>query len=175
MGLIAGTIATGILAVIICSLLVVVTLFYWKNKNKYEEEEIPNEIRCLFLPSLPYSSIHPFIYPSIHSVIHSFIHQIKLYLIVIQCHKGLHRSKSHPKLSEKTRPTIRERNNENLERSNSVIHAFHPSIHPLNPVSFIHKALWSSVKLYIHWCLEPVSVGLLQIRHSGRSGLCSVD
>lgn len=44
-GLIAGTIATGILAVIICSLLVVVTLFYWKNKNKYEEEEIPNEIR----------------------------------------------------------------------------------------------------------------------------------
>uniref|UniRef100_A0A3B3Z3W8 Ig-like domain-containing protein n=1 Tax=Poecilia mexicana TaxID=48701 RepID=A0A3B3Z3W8_9TELE len=44
-GLIAGTIATGILAVIICSLLVVVTLFYWKNKNRYEEEEIPNEIR----------------------------------------------------------------------------------------------------------------------------------
>lgn len=53
MGLIAGTIATGVLAVIICSLLVVVTLFYWKNKNKYDEEEIPNEIRfglelCLF-------------------------------------------------------------------------------------------------------------------------------
>uniref|UniRef100_A0A3Q4HGS1 Immunoglobulin superfamily member 11 n=1 Tax=Neolamprologus brichardi TaxID=32507 RepID=A0A3Q4HGS1_NEOBR len=44
-GLIAGTIATGVLAVIICSLLVVVTLFYWKNKNKYDEEEIPNEIR----------------------------------------------------------------------------------------------------------------------------------
>uniref|UniRef100_A0A3P9NKQ5 Immunoglobulin superfamily member 11 n=1 Tax=Poecilia reticulata TaxID=8081 RepID=A0A3P9NKQ5_POERE len=44
-GLIVGTIATGILAVVICSLLVVVTLFYWKNKNKYEEEEIPNEIR----------------------------------------------------------------------------------------------------------------------------------
>uniref|UniRef100_A0A3B4EXG2 Immunoglobulin superfamily member 11 n=1 Tax=Pundamilia nyererei TaxID=303518 RepID=A0A3B4EXG2_9CICH len=44
-GLIAGTIATGVLAVVICSLLVVVTLFYWKNKNKYDEEEIPNEIR----------------------------------------------------------------------------------------------------------------------------------
>ncbi|XP_010869095.2 immunoglobulin superfamily member 11 isoform X2 [Esox lucius] len=49
-GLIAGTIATGVLAVIICSLLVVVTLFYWKNKNKYEEEEIPNEIREDDLP-----------------------------------------------------------------------------------------------------------------------------
>uniref|UniRef100_A0A096MB72 Immunoglobulin superfamily member 11 n=1 Tax=Poecilia formosa TaxID=48698 RepID=A0A096MB72_POEFO len=49
-GLIAGTIATGILAVIICSLLVVVTLFYWKNKNRYEEEEIPNEIREDDLP-----------------------------------------------------------------------------------------------------------------------------
>lgn len=48
MGLIAGTIATGILAVIICCLLVVVTLFYWKNKNKYDEEEIPNEIRFGF-------------------------------------------------------------------------------------------------------------------------------
>lgn len=47
-GLIAGTIATGVLAIIICSLLVVVTLFYWKNKNKYDEEEIPNEIRCGF-------------------------------------------------------------------------------------------------------------------------------
>lgn len=47
-GLIAGTIATGVLAVIICSLLVAVTLFYWKNKNKYDEEEIPNEIRLAF-------------------------------------------------------------------------------------------------------------------------------
>lgn len=47
-GLIAGTIATGVLAVIICSMLVVVTLFYWKNKNKYDEEEIPNEIRFGF-------------------------------------------------------------------------------------------------------------------------------
>lgn len=46
-GLIAGTIATGVLAVVICSLLVVVTLFYWKNKNKYDEEEIPNEIRLV--------------------------------------------------------------------------------------------------------------------------------
>lgn len=47
-GLIAGTIATGVLALIICSLLVVVTLFYWRNKNKYDEEEIPNEIRSDF-------------------------------------------------------------------------------------------------------------------------------
>lgn len=53
-GLIAGTIATGVLAVIICSMLVVVTLFYWKNKNKYDEEEIPNEIRFGFdLSSFP--------------------------------------------------------------------------------------------------------------------------
>ncbi|XDV33132.1 hypothetical protein PO909_003688 [Leuciscus waleckii] len=44
-GLIAGTIVTGVLALVICSLLVLVTLFYWRNKNKYEEEEIPNEIR----------------------------------------------------------------------------------------------------------------------------------
>ncbi|XP_056468164.1 immunoglobulin superfamily member 11 [Gadus chalcogrammus] len=49
-GLIAGTIATGVLALIICSLLVVVSLFYWKNKNKYDEEEIPNEIREDDLP-----------------------------------------------------------------------------------------------------------------------------
>ncbi|CAL8350883.1 unnamed protein product [Lota lota] len=49
-GLIAGTIATGVLALIICCLLVVVTLFYWKNKNKYDEEEIPNEIREDDLP-----------------------------------------------------------------------------------------------------------------------------
>jgi hypothetical protein len=62
-GLIAGTIATGVLAVIICSLLVLVTLFYWKNKNKYEEEEIPNEIRWVFhcIPSfcrLPHISVN---------------------------------------------------------------------------------------------------------------------
>ncbi|XP_067102777.1 immunoglobulin superfamily member 11 [Osmerus mordax] len=59
-GLIAGTIATGILAVIICSLLVVVTLFYWKNKNKYEEEEIPNEIREDDLPPKRSSSAKAF-------------------------------------------------------------------------------------------------------------------
>ncbi|XP_023207647.1 immunoglobulin superfamily member 11 isoform X1 [Xiphophorus maculatus] len=59
-GLIAGTIATGILAVIICSLLVVVTLFYWKNKNKYEEEEIPNEIREDDLPPKRSSSVKAF-------------------------------------------------------------------------------------------------------------------
>uniref|UniRef100_A0A096M345 Immunoglobulin superfamily member 11 n=1 Tax=Poecilia formosa TaxID=48698 RepID=A0A096M345_POEFO len=59
-GLIAGTIATGILAVIICSLLVVVTLFYWKNKNRYEEEEIPNEIREDDLPPKRSSSVKAF-------------------------------------------------------------------------------------------------------------------
>ncbi|XP_040045844.2 immunoglobulin superfamily member 11 isoform X1 [Gasterosteus aculeatus] len=59
-GLIAGTIATGILAVIICSLLVVFTLFYWKNKNKYDEEEIPNEIREDDLPPKRSSSVKAF-------------------------------------------------------------------------------------------------------------------
>ncbi|XP_017289853.1 immunoglobulin superfamily member 11 isoform X3 [Kryptolebias marmoratus] len=59
-GLIAGTIATGILAVIICALLVVVTLFYWRNKNKYEEEEIPNEIREDDLPPKRSSSVKAF-------------------------------------------------------------------------------------------------------------------
>ncbi|XP_034405168.1 immunoglobulin superfamily member 11 isoform X2 [Cyclopterus lumpus] len=59
-GLIAGTIATGVLAVIICSLLVVVTLFYWKNKNKYDEEEIPNEIREDDLPPKRSSSAKAF-------------------------------------------------------------------------------------------------------------------
>uniref|UniRef100_A0A667Y4Y7 Immunoglobulin superfamily member 11 n=1 Tax=Myripristis murdjan TaxID=586833 RepID=A0A667Y4Y7_9TELE len=59
-GLIAGTIATGVLAVIICSLLVVVTLFYWKNKNKYDEEEIPNEIREDDLPPKRSSSVKAF-------------------------------------------------------------------------------------------------------------------
>uniref|UniRef100_A0A8C7V5T4 Ig-like domain-containing protein n=1 Tax=Oncorhynchus mykiss TaxID=8022 RepID=A0A8C7V5T4_ONCMY len=59
-GLIAGTIATGVLAVIICSLLVLVTLFYWKNKNKYEEEEIPNEIREDDLPPKRSASVKAF-------------------------------------------------------------------------------------------------------------------
>uniref|UniRef100_A0A3P9M2S0 Immunoglobulin superfamily member 11 n=1 Tax=Oryzias latipes TaxID=8090 RepID=A0A3P9M2S0_ORYLA len=59
-GLIAGTIATGVLAVIICALLVVVTLFYWRNKNKYEEEEIPNEIREDDLPPKRSSSVKAF-------------------------------------------------------------------------------------------------------------------
>ncbi|KAL6116433.1 igsf11 [Pungitius sinensis] len=59
-GLIAGTIATGVLAVIICSLLVGFTLFYWKNKNKYDEEEIPNEIREDDLPPKRSSSVKAF-------------------------------------------------------------------------------------------------------------------
>ncbi|KAJ8256608.1 hypothetical protein COCON_G00187600 [Conger conger] len=60
LGLIAGTVATGVLALIICSLLVVVTLFYWKNKNKYEEDEIPNEIREDDLPPKRSSSVKAF-------------------------------------------------------------------------------------------------------------------
>ncbi|XP_051717812.1 immunoglobulin superfamily member 11 [Ctenopharyngodon idella] len=59
-GLIAGTIVTGILALVICSLLVLVTLFYWRNKNKYEEEEIPNEIREDDLPPKRSSSVKAF-------------------------------------------------------------------------------------------------------------------
>ncbi|XP_055003767.1 immunoglobulin superfamily member 11 [Boleophthalmus pectinirostris] len=59
-GLIAGTIATGVLAVIICALLVVVSLFYWRNKNKYDEEEIPNEIREDDLPPKRSSSVKAF-------------------------------------------------------------------------------------------------------------------
>ncbi|KAL4648474.1 immunoglobulin superfamily member 11 [Arapaima gigas] len=59
-GLIAGTIATGVLVVIISSLLVVVTLFYWKNKNKYEDDEIPNEIREDDLPPKRSSSVKAF-------------------------------------------------------------------------------------------------------------------
>ncbi|XP_061683531.1 immunoglobulin superfamily member 11 isoform X1 [Syngnathoides biaculeatus] len=58
--LIAGTVATGLLALIICCLLVVVTLYYWKNKNKYEEEEIPNEIREDDLPPKRSSSVKAF-------------------------------------------------------------------------------------------------------------------
>ncbi|XP_028857775.1 immunoglobulin superfamily member 11 [Denticeps clupeoides] len=59
-GLIAGTVATAILALIICSVLVVFTLFYWKNKHKYEEDEIPNEIREDDLPPKRSSSVKAF-------------------------------------------------------------------------------------------------------------------
>ncbi|KAK7155998.1 hypothetical protein R3I94_006157 [Phoxinus phoxinus] len=59
-GLIAGTVVTGVLALVICSLLVLVTLFYWRNKNKYEEEEIPNEIREDDLPPKRSSSVKAF-------------------------------------------------------------------------------------------------------------------
>ncbi|XP_030632586.1 immunoglobulin superfamily member 11-like [Chanos chanos] len=58
--LIAGTIATGVLALIICSLLVLVTLFCWRNKNKYEEDEVPNEIREDDLPPKRSSSVKAF-------------------------------------------------------------------------------------------------------------------
>lgn len=59
-GLIAGTIVTAVLALLICALLVLVTLFYWRNKNKYEEEEIPNEIREDDLPPKRSSSVKAF-------------------------------------------------------------------------------------------------------------------
>ncbi|RXM96435.1 Immunoglobulin superfamily member 11, partial [Acipenser ruthenus] len=59
-GIIAGTIATGVLAVIICLLLVVVVFFYWKNRNKYEEDEIPNEIREDDLPPKRSPSVKAF-------------------------------------------------------------------------------------------------------------------
>ncbi|XP_072546922.1 immunoglobulin superfamily member 11 isoform X1 [Salminus brasiliensis] len=59
-GLIAGTIVTAVLAVVICSLLVVVSLFYWRNKNRYEEDEIPNEIREDDLPPKRSSSVKAF-------------------------------------------------------------------------------------------------------------------
>lgn len=45
-GLIAGTVVSGVLAAVIFALLVIVTLFYWRNKNRYEDDDIPNEIRC---------------------------------------------------------------------------------------------------------------------------------
>ncbi|KAI7800318.1 immunoglobulin superfamily member 11 precursor, partial [Triplophysa rosa] len=59
-GLIAGTIATAVLSVIICCLLVLLTLFYWRNKNKYEEDEIPNEIKEDDLPPKRSSSVKAF-------------------------------------------------------------------------------------------------------------------
>lgn len=56
-GLIAGTTATGVLAVLLCALLVGVSLCYWQNKNKYDKEEIPPEIREDDLPSKKSSSV----------------------------------------------------------------------------------------------------------------------
>ncbi|XP_038658151.1 immunoglobulin superfamily member 11 isoform X1 [Scyliorhinus canicula] len=44
-GIIVGAVVTGILALLLCIFSIIVILFYWKSKNKYEEEEIPNEIR----------------------------------------------------------------------------------------------------------------------------------
>ncbi|XP_048837493.1 immunoglobulin superfamily member 11 isoform X2 [Brienomyrus brachyistius] len=59
-GLIAGTIATSLLAVLICCFLVVVTLVCMKKKSKYEEEEIANEIREDDLPPKRSSSVKAF-------------------------------------------------------------------------------------------------------------------
>ncbi|XP_078415943.1 immunoglobulin superfamily member 11 isoform X1 [Cetorhinus maximus] len=44
-GIIVGAVVTGILTLLLCIFSIVLILFYWKSKNKYEEEEIPNEIR----------------------------------------------------------------------------------------------------------------------------------
>ncbi|XP_067848413.1 immunoglobulin superfamily member 11 [Heptranchias perlo] len=57
-GIIVGAVVTGILALLLCILSIVVILFYWRSKNKYEEEEIPNEIREDDIP--PSSSIKGF-------------------------------------------------------------------------------------------------------------------
>ncbi|XP_068601653.1 immunoglobulin superfamily member 11 [Brachionichthys hirsutus] len=59
-GLIAGTVATVILVGVVCSLAAVFSLFYWRNRNKYEEEEIPNEIREDDLPPKRSSSAKAF-------------------------------------------------------------------------------------------------------------------
>ncbi|XP_041067584.1 immunoglobulin superfamily member 11 [Carcharodon carcharias] len=44
-GIIVGAVVTGILTLLLCIFSIVVILLYWKSKNKYEEEETPNEIR----------------------------------------------------------------------------------------------------------------------------------
>ncbi|KAI5625408.1 immunoglobulin superfamily member 11 precursor [Silurus asotus] len=59
-GLIAGTVVSGVLAAVIFALLVIVTLFYWRNKNRYEEDDIPNEIREDDLPPKRSSSVKAF-------------------------------------------------------------------------------------------------------------------
>ncbi|XP_062872630.1 immunoglobulin superfamily member 11 [Trichomycterus rosablanca] len=59
-GLIAGTVVSGVLAVVIFTLLVFVTLFYLRNKNRYEDEDIPNEIREDDLPPKRSSSVKAF-------------------------------------------------------------------------------------------------------------------
>uniref|UniRef100_A0A3P8V0Y3 Immunoglobulin superfamily member 11 n=1 Tax=Cynoglossus semilaevis TaxID=244447 RepID=A0A3P8V0Y3_CYNSE len=59
-GLIAGTITTVVLVFLIFCLLGMVTLFCWRNKHKYDEEEIPNEIREDDLPPKRSSSVKAF-------------------------------------------------------------------------------------------------------------------
>ncbi|XP_062906938.1 immunoglobulin superfamily member 11 isoform X1 [Mobula hypostoma] len=57
-GIIAGAVITGILVLLLGIIFVIVILFYRRSKNKYEEEEIPNEIREDDIP--PSSSIKGF-------------------------------------------------------------------------------------------------------------------
>uniref|UniRef100_UPI00398ED9FA immunoglobulin superfamily member 11 isoform X2 n=1 Tax=Pristiophorus japonicus TaxID=55135 RepID=UPI00398ED9FA len=57
-GIIVGAVVTGILALLLCIFSIVIILFYWRSKNKYEEEEIPNEIREDDIP--PLSSVKGF-------------------------------------------------------------------------------------------------------------------
>ncbi|XP_032889048.1 immunoglobulin superfamily member 11 [Amblyraja radiata] len=57
-GIIAGAVVTGIMVLLLGVISIIVILFYRRNKNKYEEEEIPNEIREDDIP--PSSSVKGF-------------------------------------------------------------------------------------------------------------------
>ncbi|KAM4701078.1 immunoglobulin superfamily member 11 [Discoglossus pictus] len=59
-GLIVGAIAGGLLVLLICIVVVAVGLVYWRNKQKEEEDEIPNEIREDDLPPKCSSSTKAF-------------------------------------------------------------------------------------------------------------------
>ncbi|XP_069746305.1 immunoglobulin superfamily member 11 isoform X3 [Narcine bancroftii] len=57
-GILAGAVISGILMLLLGIISVVLILFYRRNRNKYEEDEIPNEIREDDIP--PSSSIKGF-------------------------------------------------------------------------------------------------------------------
>ncbi|XP_072901710.1 immunoglobulin superfamily member 11 isoform X2 [Hemitrygon akajei] len=59
-GIIAGAVITGILVLLLGVVFVIIVLFYRRSKNKYEEEEIPNEIREDDIPpSASIKGFHP--------------------------------------------------------------------------------------------------------------------
>ncbi|XP_059822162.1 immunoglobulin superfamily member 11 isoform X2 [Hypanus sabinus] len=59
-GIIAGAVITGILVLLLGVIFVIIVLFYRRSKNKYEEEEIPNEIREDDIPpSASIKGFHP--------------------------------------------------------------------------------------------------------------------